>query len=553
MSPETRRAVLRHAVAIDLMIIAAGIAYLAPESQALAYAVFLIAVALSVWIGGDDVSIAPTAYAVAILSSFFTSLVDAVTLTLFALTGAVLTLGAHLARSAPAAAAEPAELPRRRVEALPHAVRFALPFLAVVLYTDVSDVMMESFSTPSLLQPLILLFAIAVVSYRHALRPLDAVLHPILLAFFAYAVIVFSTSIWARNPSLADTRLSEVIKALLIAALCASLAASWQMLRRTFAALVAAAAILATLSVVQVSTGRFADAFGGLVELKAGTIYGEVALPRAAGPPVSDPNFYARILVMTIPLAIGLAATERGRRRVAWLAAAAMIVAGVLATYSRGAMVALAVMGVLLLFGLRVRKRWIAAAAAACVLAAIFAPPAIARRLVTFEALLPGEDGVAMYDSAVEERKLLLRTGMAMFAAHPWTGVGSGHYSRYYMTYSNDVGYPGVDYDDPGSDEYPHGLFVELASETGLLGLAAFTAVLLLAFRSLLRSRRALLERGEKAAAKLVICLAIALATYLTASLFLHETHLRYAGLYLGLVMATARLASQPRMVEAAA
>ncbi|HEX6640875.1 MAG TPA: O-antigen ligase family protein [Thermoanaerobaculia bacterium] len=543
MTAETRRTILRHAVAIDLMIMAVGAAWLVPGSPAVLFGSFLAAVALSAWLGGDEVGLAATAYAVVALSVFFGRAVDVGSLTAFAATGAVVSTIARAAR----AIQRREELPPR-AEARPFAaaIPFAigLPLLVVVLYTDLSDIVMENLPVPSLLQPLIMLLAFVVWKYRHTLQPSSAAAHPIVAFMVLYALVVFSTSIWAKDTYLADKRFSETLKAVFVAVLAASLAASWTSLRRAFIALIASAALLSSLSVLQIATGRFGDAFFGLVELKSGTIYGDVSMPRAAGPPVSDPNFYARILLMTIPLSVSMAFMEkRPRRRFAYAAAAAITTAATLVTYSRGAMLTLAVMAMLLALTLRVKLRHIALAGVAGIIVLLMLPSSITRRLGTIEALLPDHNTGAAYDSSLAQRELLTLSGVAMFEAHPWFGVGAGHYAWYFPQYSNLVGSSWIDYVETGINRYPHSFYVEVACETGLAGLISILAAVLAAFLTLYRTHAQLRHDGDREHATWASALAVAIAGYLIASVFLHETHLRYIALYFGFVIATARLA----------
>lgn len=551
MSPETRRTLLRHAVAVDLTIMAIGAAWLFPGSAPVLFGALLVAVAISAWVGGDEVGLAATAYAVLALAFLFGTFVDVGSLMAFAATGAVVSTIARAARTIQRGEVE-APRPVEAAPARPFPYILGLPLLVVVLYTDLSDVVMENFPVPSLLQPLILLLAFVVWKYRRDLHPSMAALHPIVFAMIVYALVVFSTSIWAKETYLTDKRFSETVKAVCVVVLTASLAASWTSLRRALVALVASAALLSSLSVLQVVTGRFADAFGGLVELKSGTIYGDVAMPRAAGPPVSDPNFYARILLMTLPLAVGLAVnTKNVRHRMFFGAAAAAITAGTLATYSRGAMLTLAVMAVLLALVLHVRMRHIALAGVAGIIVLLMLPKSITRRLGTIEALLPEKNVGETYDSSLAQRELLTMSGVAMFNAHPWLGVGAGHYAWYFPKFSNEVGSSWIDYVETGEDRYPHSLYVEIACETGIVGLSAFFIAVVAAFLTMYAARRRLLFDGKREQAILTAALAVAIAGYLLASLFLHETHLRYLALYFGFAIAISRL-SRGLDVEAA-
>jgi O-antigen ligase len=548
MTPDGRRTFFRHLLALDLMIVAIGVGYLAPESPALLFGAFLAAVAVAAWMGGDEVGLAATAYAVIALSLFFGASTDVASLTAFAATGAVL---ASIVRVIDVGRAEARreEISIAQVEARATTIGIAygLPLLIMVMYTDISDVLMRKAPVPSLLQPLIVLLAVAVFRARRVLRPATAAFHPLVAAFVCYALVVFSTSIWARDVRLVDATFGEVLKALFICILTATLAASWSSLKRAFAALIATAAVLAGTSVVQITTGRFMDAFLGLVTPQSGTIYERIAMPRAAGPPNSDPNFYARILLIVIPLAVGLALTEKSlKRRVVFAIGAAVITAGTLVTYSRGAMLAVAVMAVLLLLGLRVRPRNIALAGVGGLVLLLLMPSAISRRFLTIETLMPDYDTTFTYDSSVEKRKLLVRSGIAMFEANPFAGIGAGNYPRMYVRYANEIGSSWMDYHAAGTDEHPHGLYFEIAAETGLLGLTAFAAIVIVTLLSLERSRRLLLARGRADLSIIAMTVSIAIVSYLVASVFLHETHLRYPALYFGFAMAVARLSKEP-------
>jgi O-antigen ligase len=196
--------------------------------------------------------------------------------------------------------------------------------------------------------------------------------------------------------------------------------------------------------------------------------------------------------------------------------------------------------------------RLVALAGVAGLIVLLMLPQSITRRLGTIEALLPGHNTGAAYDSSLAQRELLTLSGVAMFEAHPWLGVGAGHYAWYFPTFSNIVGSSWVDYVETGLDRYPHSFYVEIACETGLLGLLTFFSAVLAAFLTLYSSRRELLRGGDREHATLVAALAVAIAGYLIASVFLHETHLRYLALYFGFVIAIARL-SRTQAAEAAA
>lgn len=538
MTPQARRTLLRHAVAADLVVLATGIAYLVPDSALVVFAAFFAAVAVSAWVGREEVGLAATAYSVLVVAIFFGNLADVTTLTLFAAACAALAAFVRVIRTT---RVDEAALPAPDVSALPFT--FGLPLLVVVVYTDISNVIMSRYPVPSLLQPVIALLAVAVWKYRDRYRAGSVALQPIPFLFSLYALVIFATSIRARELYLADERLSEMIKAFIICVLVGALAATWSALRRSMAAMVAAAAFLSAMSVIQITTGKLNDAFFGIVFLKEANIYENVDLMRAAGPPVAEPNFYARILVIAIPIAVALAvASERRRWQALYAAAACIITAGVLVTYSRGAMLAMGGMAVLAALALRIRVRtMIATAVGGLLVLSVLPGDLVGKRLGTLAALLPGSENAAS-DGSVDIRMLYLRAGLAMFDAHPIAGVGAGQFGPHYFQYANIVGSPVFDFIDPGVYPHPHGLWLEIASETGIIGLIVFGSAIVAALLAMWRARRDLLARGEPRHAVLAIAVGIGLCGYLAASIFLHDTYLRYVGLYLGFAAGVVKL-----------
>jgi putative inorganic carbon (hco3(-)) transporter len=451
--------------------------------------------------------------------------------------------GLHSAAHEPQVAGEALSL-RKESDIAQRLLTIAFPLLLVVLFSHLSNTLIRNFGIPSLLQALIAGAALLVWMRRHLLRPDIAALHPVALLLTAYAAVVFTSSIWATETASADARLAEVLKSVIICILVGSVAAASRTLRTAASAIALTAATLGAISLLQVTTGWLDPALGGLLDLETGTIYGSHAAPRAAGPPVSDPNFYARILLIALPLSAALAINARSiAGRLFYGVGGAIIGGAVLATYSRGAMLALAVITALFLLSLRVSIARVSVLLAAALVLVVLLPDDVRKRFLTVESIVADATG-SERDSSVEKRKLLLRSGLEMFLDHPVRGVGGGGFGLHYPAYANRVGSQFTDYHDPGSIEFPHALYLEVASETGLLGLVTLGGALAAACVSIWRSRRALLDQGRNEEAVIATTVGVALAGYLVTSLFLHETHLRYVGLQFGLVIAVHRIAT---------
>ncbi|HEY0160106.1 MAG TPA: O-antigen ligase family protein [Thermoanaerobaculia bacterium] len=554
MAPETRRTLLRHGLAVDLVIVASGVALLAPGSPLVLFLAFLTAVAISAWFAEEEAGLAATAYSVLALTFFFRETVDVATLTAFAATGAAVSAFARAARrirrldaapaepEAPEAAAAPAAAARPLADAAPFMI--GLPLLIMILYVDISDVLMERYPVPSLLQPSVALLAFIAFKYREVCRPLSAAVQPPVVMMALYCIVVYASSSWAFDSYGADKWFSEVVKATIICILAISVTVSWSALKRGLNALIVACAAMSTISIIQVTTGQLLDFFFGIVSLDYGNIYGQYSSGRAAGPPVSDPNFYGRILLVSIPLAVGLGIASRGRLRAAYFTAAVIVSAGTLATYSRGAMITLIFMAGLMAVAMRLPVRQAAAGALALLLIVPLLPTGMKERFLTIGTALPGGgEENEMVDTSVAKRRLLMQVSFKMFDDHPIGGIGAGNYAALYDRYAPSIGMSHRDYTEPGSHEFPHGLYWELASENGILGLITFCGAAAAALLLVYRARQLLLARGENGRAAIASGIGIALCGYLVASVVLHESHVRYYGLYLGLAAGVARLA----------
>src|SRR4028119_1862851 len=147
MSPETRRTILRHAVALDLVVTASGISLVFPDAPAITFLAFIAAVGLAAWLRDDEAGLAATAYSVVTLAVFFRDQIDVTTLTVFAATGAAVSAFSRAARRVRQEAATPTRAVQApAAPALPAVpLPIGVPLLIVILYADVSDSLMTQF------------------------------------------------------------------------------------------------------------------------------------------------------------------------------------------------------------------------------------------------------------------------------------------------------------------------------------------------------------------------------------------------------------------------
>ena len=228
--------------------------------------------------------------------------------------------------------------------------------------------------------------------------------------------------------------------------------------------------------------------------------------------------------------------------RQAWLRVALVPVSGVLAlaivmTYARGVSVVTAVSAAVLLFKLRKRVSvgWVLASVlvlALCLLPLV--PGAYWERMSTM---------VTQYgtDPTINRRADSYRIGLQLFEQHPLLGFGPGNFIAQYMS-------PEFRFDRSAIPSVCFNLYLSIATQAGLLGLAAFGLIVWSAFRSLRSVARSYGE-ADGFLKQAVEVLEIVLVALLLISLF-EPTDLQK---YLWIVFGAAAAAGQIRRAQLAA
>lgn len=171
---------------------------------------------------------------------------------------------------------------------------------------------------------------------------------------------------------------------------------------------------------------------------------------------LGDPNDLSLTLLMGAPFLIAATARMRGWARAVFALLAALTLGGMLASQSRGGLLALG--GALyLLLRDRVRSRWLAVGAAAAVLAAVLLASGIGqRRTVTGGGI----------DESAQGRLDAWKAGLKMFRARPLTGVGYETFEWRYPQYAvNPVEW---------GPKAAHNSWIKAIAETGLFGFVPF-------------------------------------------------------------------------------
>jgi putative inorganic carbon (hco3(-)) transporter len=389
---------------------------------------------------------------------------------------------------------------------------------------------------------------------REELR-LDTVfaLMVVLLGLFAVSAAL------AIDPSTAFARIvSFVVEGLALYLLVLNVVRTLPTLRRVVWTLLAAGSLLGGLTLFQGVTRSYEQTFLGLaqstfafeldddapaLDLAPAAALEAGAVTRAGGP-MNEPNRFAQVLLVLLPLGLFQARFGRSRtERLLGFGAGALILAGVLLTYSRGAFLTLAVLVALAAALGYVRPSRIVLAAVILLIAVPVVAPGYYDRIGSITDALEVLDPAARTGAEAVARGRTTETLAAVhaFLDHPLLGVGPGHYLPHYsVKYQLD---PSIGLRYLPEPRRAHNLFAEMAAESGLLGLLVFVSMPFVLLRALWSRRRELLgERPDLAF--LATAFGLGILGYLGTGVFLHLAFERYYWLLLALAAATSRILS---------
>jgi putative inorganic carbon (hco3(-)) transporter len=238
----------------------------------------------------------------------------------------------------------------------------------------------------------------------------------------------------------------------------------------------------------------------------AGVVHFLVAGDGRASGPMADPNDFAFYLVAAVPFAMAFARRSR-RLRYPCVAAAALLLLAIALTFSRGAILGVLAMVLLALLTRQLRVGAVVAAALLLGLGAgvlVTADPTLVRDSVAAKQHVAGQN--------VDDRLTTWTMAAEMTADSPLLGKGPAGFA------TNFDAYLGTRETDPAHLDVAHQMYLDVASELGLAGLAAFLAVIVTGLAGAWRAAR---QHGDAVAAGVVT----AFVGVLVAASFLSEQY----------------------------
>jgi len=417
---------------------------------------------------------------------------------------------------------------------------FALVFLT---YTRLSDIAVHMHNAPSIAKFFVALLVVAIL-IRWAIfqeSPRGWVRPAVLLGL--YGLVGVASIISANDPARVWETITDYVKDAIIALVVVILLQRGESFRRVIWVLLIVGIFLGTLSAYQAFTRNFEQSFWGFAQAKLMQIVGEANDYRIGGP-IGDPNFYAQILVVLVPLALERFIHER-KLILKFLAGWALLVTvfSIIFTYSRGGFLSMIVVLTLMFLFYPPRVYQAPVFIISLLTVAYFIPSNYFERVLTLQDFLTPNRSLHAEDISIRSRTSENLAAWEMFKDHPFLGVGWRNYPLLYLEYAKEIGLA------PEAEERSaHNLYLEVAAETGAFGVASFGLLIGTSLYLLFSARKKFRRAGLRHYVDMTTAYAVGLIGYLTAAMFIHAAYPRYLYLLLGIALSMSMIVKNELM-----
>jgi O-antigen ligase len=405
-----------------------------------------------------------------------------------------------------------------------------------ITFTQLSNVGIIYHGLPSMAQPLAALLFLLIL-LRITLfgeRPLGWLrAGPILLI---YILTWFASMLHAGDFQIASQTFVSFLKDALGALIVVFFVQRPSSYRAAIWSVIFAGLLVSTISAFQALTGTYDNLYWGFGGWSS-EVAGNIGRHRLEGP-YSNPNAFAQVLVVVVPLALDRVWHERHvllRFIAGWTFVFSLLV--IFFTYSRGGLLALLfALGVL---AIQYRPNFIPLGLTALLLLGVlqFLPATYTDRISTltqFFSLQPSQVSDQSFRGRLSENT----AAWQMFVDHPLLGVGIGNYRVNYQDYSRDIGL-----DPRRTSRTPASLYLELLSEQGAVGTLVFLSLLFIVVRGLWVAKRQFAQVNLQDHSHLSAALLAGLAGYMFSAIFKNSAYSNVFWIIVGLAIAAGQVA----------
>jgi O-antigen ligase len=303
-------------------------------------------------------------------------------------------------------------------------------------------------------------------------------------------------------------------KGVIVAILIYMVATSVNKLRQLLVIQAGAVALITAASVVVHRTE-----FGRLMGIQKGIL--------------ENPNDLAINIAINFPLCVAFLLAAKGPvRRLFWAGGLMVMLWGVIATYSRSGLLAMAVTVTICLweFGIRQKHRGLLAGAALLGIAAVGVVVATPNYLTRVESMFRGNIEESGDRGSLQAREQLLKDSLLIMARHPLLGIGPGNFPSYTQTW-----------------RVAHNTYTEIGAEAGLPGLFLFLLLLALTLRKVRRVRKLPGYETSEEIRLWSSALYAAMAAYVAGAMFASTEYNLFLYFMVGYVCALYQIAGGPQ------
>lgn len=423
-----------------------------------------------------------------------------------------------------------------------------------ILYSNAAVVAVRYHGVPFVVGASVPALLVIPLAYYLVFRREKLVIDRVVVFMVLFLLVQLIGTVFARDLDRAVSTVANfAIEGLGMYFLLVNTLRSASTLRWAIWVLVLAGSLMGGLTFYQQITESYGNEFAGFAQVSNAAfetgeenILGEVEQPRLAGP-IGEVNRYAQTMLMLVPLALFRFWGERSRLlRILSAVAVVLIALGMALTFSRGAVIGLFIMLVIVTF-----MRYIKVTQLIMILLVSFLVlqlvPQFGQRLTSLElftTVLSGDVNfnVAEADGSTRSRLTEMGAAMLVYVDHPIVGVGPGNFRFYYQEYAERVGIRVLN-----ANREAHSLLPGMAAEYGTLGLLSYGAILYVIGRGLMRARKKY-RRSHPDVANMATALLLAIITYLTTGLFLHLAYIRFFWVIMALAGALVHLAESGQL-----
>ena len=410
-------------------------------------------------------------------------------------------------------------------------VEIGLLVLFFLTYTRFSDIAVHYHNAPSIAKSYIFILGVVIMIRWVVFNERPQGWQRAAVIIGVYGLVLASSLLYAANTTLVSESLNDFVKDVFITFIVIVLLNNGNRLRGIIWSLLAAGIFMGTISVYQYLTGTFGNNYWGFAQASYMQYAGTQQGYRISGP-VGDPNFYAMVMLVLVPLALERLLDERSRPlRLAALWALTVIALTVVFTYSRGGFVALAAAIFAWFFLYPLRAKYFPILILVGIAFLMLIPQEYIARISTLKELISAPSvGFRTQDYALRGRASETLAGLEMLKQNPILGVGLNNYTIHYLSYAKSLGFA-----PSATERAAHNLYIEVAAETGLLGLSVFLVLLGTMAKNIIDSWKKLRGTRRDDLARMVAAIGAGIFGYLTASIFIHSAYPRYFWLLVGI------------------